>query len=59
MKYSAFFETRIIYDKLKYKAVWSRGLSHDLISVTFGIPISKLIYIKFMHLENLIFTLYI
>lgn len=35
MKYSSFFKSRIIYDKLKYKAIWSREISHDQSTVTF------------------------
>lgn len=35
MKYSSFFKSRIIYDKLKYKVKWSRGFSHDQSTVTF------------------------
>jgi len=35
MKYLQFFKSRIIYDKLKYKVIWSRGCSHDQSMVTF------------------------
>lgn len=50
MKYSSFFKSRIIDDKLKYKAIlWSRGFSHDQNTVTFCISNIKLLHINNKH----------
>lgn len=47
MKYSSFLKSRIIDDKLKFKAIlWSREFSHDQNMVTFCISNKKLLHIN-------------